>query len=574
MKDSASAPVEPAPAPRWLRHWPVVLAVVLLLAQVLPLIELRSLNRDEFNTTDIALFGATINPEQAPLYFWMMQAWCSLAGGSHLAVRGPSLLFGVLALLSFWRMWRRFSVLAVWLFPLAGLAPRIVEQCLNARVYTLFLWLSLEVLNSTLDILEDRPVRWWWATLCGAALMLSHTFGIIPAGVLGATAWLQMAGRRKVTPAALLMGLVFCGVLVERVLSLRSGIEFSEALRREDLGRPLFVYVYQFCAFLVGTSWLAWGVALLGSAGFVWLVGSTGWRGIALAVNACAGLSLVWYGWYHGYHRCTFRYSFFVLPLFLLGVGWVVGNMRSVWARAGLFLMVAAAFLHTNLNSTWTDRVADWRGAVRALEQVGSPEDVRAFFPAFMAGALTYYREQEQTITVIHGDNFEFDLENLQALAQIAPCPPVHVLLGVYHHGLFWNMQDTGYQIQVLRQFDDIDVLTLGCTATPVVPLLSPLPGGVLTELPEVSMEPVPGAVSYLVYASAPGNLTFRYPFPSSFVSFAELTGSMGAYIPDGPVRLQMFAVDSEGKVLTASEITECRLHRGWQMSTRPSLTE
>jgi 4-amino-4-deoxy-L-arabinose transferase-like glycosyltransferase len=121
------------------------------------------------------------NEETPPVYFVVIWAWARLAGQGELALRGLSLLFGLLAVAAFAEIARRRLAPAEAL--LAGLvfaaAPLLARYFVEVRGYTLMLLLTLACIAAFERLYRDpaRPIAFAAYTLAAAGLFLTSYFG-------------------------------------------------------------------------------------------------------------------------------------------------------------------------------------------------------------------------------------------------------------------------------------------------------------------------------------------------------------------------------------------------------------
>ena len=95
-----------------------------------------------------------------PLYFYFMHYWIRLFGTSEVALRFPSVIFGVLSIIAIFLLGRELFNPFVGLFSsmLLGLIPEQVYESTNARMYSLLI--LLVVLSTySLILLVKRPSR-------------------------------------------------------------------------------------------------------------------------------------------------------------------------------------------------------------------------------------------------------------------------------------------------------------------------------------------------------------------------------------------------------------------------------
>jgi 4-amino-4-deoxy-L-arabinose transferase-like glycosyltransferase len=132
---------------------------------------------------DLAAIAPSLADESGPpLYYWILHLWIALCGEGEIAVRGLSVLFGVLlvpatALLARRLAPERAAILAGWL---VAATPIAVQFSQETRMYTLLPLLAALVMERLLAYLE-RGGRWALAahSLLMAAAFYAHNWGLL-----------------------------------------------------------------------------------------------------------------------------------------------------------------------------------------------------------------------------------------------------------------------------------------------------------------------------------------------------------------------------------------------------------
>ena len=196
---ASAATTRPRPA----AYYPLLVAAVTLAGFLLRAHRLaaQSLWSDEDITLDRAAqplgeLLSSLPVEHAPLYFALMRLWTRLAGASDLALRYPSLAFGVLAIPLVAFMAARFSGRRTALVAAAVVAvnPFMVWYGQEARMYTLVAALGLLSLAAVYRAEGTRRAAWWVAAGIAAALCVyTHYYGALVVLVLGSWALLDIA---------------------------------------------------------------------------------------------------------------------------------------------------------------------------------------------------------------------------------------------------------------------------------------------------------------------------------------------------------------------------------------------
>ncbi len=123
-----------------------------------------------------------VNAEHVPLYFMLQYGWGQLVGKSPLAVRGFSILMGMLAVaLLFWLGteafgWRAGAIAASCL----ALSPFHVFHDQAIRPYSLVVFFSLLSLTALLRATRHKSPAWWGLNFIANMLLVeTHLFGVL-----------------------------------------------------------------------------------------------------------------------------------------------------------------------------------------------------------------------------------------------------------------------------------------------------------------------------------------------------------------------------------------------------------
>ncbi|MBL8897614.1 MAG: glycosyltransferase family 39 protein, partial [Planctomycetes bacterium] len=159
-----------------------------------------------------------------PLYYAFLWLWIPLAGTSELALRLPSLLCGVAALVLIWRCGRAWFSPAVGAAAAALLAasPLAILYAQEARFYEPLLLCGLAACAAwdRLLLREGGRRELWLYALAAAALFYLHFMGVLLVAahalflvVGGLSREARRRGLRALVTAALLIGPYLLGVL-------------------------------------------------------------------------------------------------------------------------------------------------------------------------------------------------------------------------------------------------------------------------------------------------------------------------------------------------------------------------
>jgi uncharacterized membrane protein len=147
-----------------------------------------------------------------PLYFIAVKLWTTWAGLSPLALRAPSVVFGVAAVAataSFAAALTgpRAARLAAWL---AALSPFLLQHAQEARMYTLIVLLAAISLTLLARYLRGNATHLGFGfLLVNIALLATHYYAMFfVAGELMALLWLRLKPLRAWLPAAATLAIV------------------------------------------------------------------------------------------------------------------------------------------------------------------------------------------------------------------------------------------------------------------------------------------------------------------------------------------------------------------------------
>ena len=130
-----------------------------------------------------------------PLYFFLLRAWTELAGVSQTALRFPSALLGVAAIVPAFSLLRRIlpPSPARWALAVLAVHPVLVELSREARMYPLLVLVFLIAADGAVHALDEGriPRRLWAALLVGPFVHPSWAFAAAPLAL-----WLAFEARR------------------------------------------------------------------------------------------------------------------------------------------------------------------------------------------------------------------------------------------------------------------------------------------------------------------------------------------------------------------------------------------
>ncbi len=112
-----------------------------------------------------------------PLYFYLMHIWMALAGTREFAVRFFSLWFGVATVPLVYALGRYLQdrLVGWWAAFFIALAPILVDEAQQTRMYTLLLFLSTGSVYLLLRALNSGKRKYWiWYALTAVAALYAH----------------------------------------------------------------------------------------------------------------------------------------------------------------------------------------------------------------------------------------------------------------------------------------------------------------------------------------------------------------------------------------------------------------
>ncbi len=411
--------------------WQIVSALTVLAAVVrLALINVSSLWLDETLTLrqarlslpDLWRFELEENVH-VPLFHTVVHFWIKLFGTSEIALRMPSVIFGVVAVPLLFVVGRRIcgERTAIVAAALGATSPFWVWHSTEARMYPMLLAFCLASMWALFSALDNGGARRWavYAVITGLSFYV-HYYALLMPVVHGMWLLTQRAPRRQVK--AWLLGLTGAGLFFVpwvvalfkyRFTSTDAAASFSSGIGSQAQHQGLFGVVFGMIIFvavlLVGyhTSFILallsatlfglWPLAALRGA----LSGSlTGWLR-----SRTAAFLLGWAG-------------FLIIGVYLLDIAkpgaWmqrylIVASVPVILMLAEVLsklfrrqLLVVAAVVVVSLAVTAAQYLEprnpvrqDFRGAVKSIEAQARPGDVILVEPFFNKAAVDYYLDAD-----------------------------------------------------------------------------------------------------------------------------------------------------------------------------------
>lgn len=383
----------------------------------------------------------TVSYNHPPLHYGFMVAWERLAGISELAVRYPSVLFGILLVPLTYAIGRRWFDRATGLAA-AGLAaawPVFITYSQEARVYALLPVLYLAMLYVAHRIVErrqDAPLRLWvLLAVVELTALLAHYFMALAVLVVNVVLLAGWGRGRRVKVGAwigsqLAVGLIFGGWAVR----LLPNLGFLQADLAGSQGPGRWGEVARRIGLFIGGGypaadnpggWLAWvaviagivsaaavAVALIDRRQTVGRVLLEGLGPLAVAV------AIFWWA-----PQSQPRYLIaLVIPLVVALAATCVHLLRaSGWRRAlgGLTAVALAALCASGWAEATFDPATfkdDERGAAAYLEEVTRPGDIILASPNDKGVAIYYDGPAQVSHTTDQG--FDFKVAQMVSLGR------------------------------------------------------------------------------------------------------------------------------------------------------------
>jgi mannosyltransferase len=416
--------------PRADRRW---LGVLLILGALLRVTPIRGLWSDEAISVQQAHlpFGEMVRQLGAfdvhpPLWGIVLWADVRVFGDGELAVRVPSLVFGLaaipLAYATGRELFDRRAGLAA--ATLTTAAPIAVWYSGEARMYSLYLLLSFLAIYAQARILRRPSVPGWslFALSC-AALFYTHYFSVFQVLAQHAIFAAVYLGKRRSGSAPMRKAvgrwLAFAGLTVLLVLPLA----WYTPHQLQPFGAPGAggrgdgggISLYGVIANLVWAGWgyhsdnamvhlaALWPVAMLGVLVLLGKRRST--PTVLLTVLVAGPLSCAFaVGNLVSTSMFELRYFICIVPPLLL----LAARAITSWPRTrvgtliagGVVVVTMLAALPDQQFSSTNPRLYDYRDALAEVAAQSHPGDVLVYAPAFIAPVVSYYRPETATVAV------------------------------------------------------------------------------------------------------------------------------------------------------------------------------
>ncbi len=350
-----------------------------------------------------------------PLHYLLLHVWITLFGKGEVAVRLPSVLASVGAVLLTFLLGRRIAGQRVALLAalFLALSPFQITSAQEARMYPFLTLFAMGSMYSLWLALEEGG-RWNWVAYVGSTLLglATHYFAFL---VLLVQAMFVLALHRDRATTRSWLGamllitllyLPFVPLLVAQIATARNWPNIRPPFGLPALADLFGLFSFGGGSFGMGTYFrrgllpldqrapiLLPFVALI----FAGVAGLDGWRKRTflsaywiVPVAIVSVISLRWNIFYE-------RYFSFVLPPFAVLIAAGVFTVANAWSRisrvvTATMLIVLAAYMVPALADVYRARAPyNWRGAAQYVAARVRPNDLLLFIPAFSRIPFDYY---------------------------------------------------------------------------------------------------------------------------------------------------------------------------------------
>jgi 4-amino-4-deoxy-L-arabinose transferase-like glycosyltransferase len=394
-------------------------------------LDFQSLWRDEvdaviFATRDLDALLSMFSSvgDNGPLFFLGLRLWIGLAGQSEFAIRFPSAVAGVLAVLVTYRLGLELIGREAGLIGavLMAVSPYHIWYGQEAKMYALISFLAPLSLLVLMRALRGGR-RWLWAGWVAlmAAFLYVHLFALVMlvVGLVWLPLLLRSRPRVSWSALAVLGAVVLATLPVVRWLAPAALTPADTGYYPYSLGEMATILLFNFSMGLRPTAdvWPVGIFALLLAAGCAPLIRAPkadGWphaRGVLLLLLYLVVPLLAI--WLVSLRRPTFtdRYLIITLPAFCLlmatgvvAISTVLGARLRLGAApsgqgerlatAGLVVLAVVGALPFVWRQTHNIYKADFRGATAFVEAQAAPDDLIIFLMPYVQRSFAYYHPQ------------------------------------------------------------------------------------------------------------------------------------------------------------------------------------
>lgn len=357
------------------------------------------------------VFGLVSLHSSPPLDYVLTKLAMLLLGNGDWAVRMPAFVLGVAAIYVMYRFARSIagSENALIAAALLALSPMAIVYSQEARMYSLFLFLSLLSYLLTLFFIERNDLRTSvWLGIVNGLLILSHYFGICVIageGIILLAVLLTRAGKgRRAARMAVSLVISFVVFLPWLPFFLSqldyTGGEIGYALRAD---RHFFKPILSSFTVFAGRHRVrlyAYLVMFLIGAAFAWRN-----REQRVMVIACsvAGMVCALFGTASVAGVVTPRNAIFLLPLFLLvcAHGFHAALQCCKMPRIAGMLVLLLAFWGPAAQASRSVGKINWRDAAAYIRQRAGADEKVVTSDFISRGCLAYYLDPEADYVIM-----------------------------------------------------------------------------------------------------------------------------------------------------------------------------
>jgi uncharacterized membrane protein len=394
-----------------------ILFLILLLATALRIWSLgtESLWLDEvltarhIGTSYIQIIQDFRGNSQTVIYYLCEKAWCMVFGQTEVALRFPSVIYGVLTI---WAIFLLAAQLfsrsaALWTAFLLAINPFAIYYSQEARPYSLFLLAAVFSLYFLLRFQQqpNKGTAWGYVISTNVALY-AHPLGPLLMLVHGTTVLLfcEKTEWRYLRKTLGLMVMAFVLYIPQLILMWTAIIDKIRGKGGASwIPEPiLWDLVETFRQYFMNPYLAVFAFALLIAASIILLrQGGSDRRGFYQCASLFfASIPLLWIISFLLTPLYVHRFTIPALAAVILILGWCFNAIKG-WGRIvvlGFYLLLTGHALFNYFTKTDKD---PWRQTAQIVRENVRPGDAIVFSAPFSSAALEYYFPASQDVTVI-----------------------------------------------------------------------------------------------------------------------------------------------------------------------------
>jgi uncharacterized membrane protein len=394
-----------------------ILLLILLLATVLRLWRLgeESLWLDEaltarhMGTSFVQIGHDFLGNTQTILYYLGEKAWCTVFGQSEVALRFPSVIYGVLTV---WAIFLLAQLLfsqsaALWAALLLTINPFAIYYSQEARPYAMFLLAAVFSLYFLLRFLRSpRLSTGWGYVLTASAALYAHPLGPLLLFVYGAMIVLfcEKVEWRYVRPASGLMATVVflylpqLALMWTAVLSKVKGTGAASWITLPTLRDVIETFRQYFMSpYLAGCA----GLIMVFAAIAIMRRGGNERRSFYLcAILFFASVPLLWIVSFILTPLYVHRFTIPALGSVILILGWSFSTMKRRWRAVVLCLYLLLTMQALFCYYTMTEK-DPWRLTAQIVREIARPGDAIILDAPYTKVVFDYYFQTTRDVTMI-----------------------------------------------------------------------------------------------------------------------------------------------------------------------------